>query len=176
MDDSIRFPIGHYTFPGDFSDAEVTALIDRFSETPTLLRKAVEGLDDAALDTRYREGGWTLRQVVHHIADSHMNGYIRFRWTLSEGHPTIKPYEQDGWAALSDAMNAPIESSLMLYEGMVGRWVALMRNMTHEQWRQTYHHPQDDRDYSLLYALGLYEWHSHHHIAHITSARERFNF
>jgi len=138
---------------------------------PERLRAAVAGLNDAQLDTPYREGGWTVRQVVHHVADSHANGYTRFKLALTEDWPTIKPYDQAAWAELADS-KLPIDVSLALVTALHTRWVALLESLTGEDFQKGYMHPEDGR-VNLAKGLAIYEWHSRHHTAHITSLRTR---
>jgi uncharacterized damage-inducible protein DinB len=136
------------------------------------LREAVSGLTDAQLDTRYRPEGWTLRQVVHHLADSHQNCYTRFKLALTEDHPTIKPYDEAAWAELPDGKSGPIEPSLALLDALHVRWAATLRNMKETDFARTFYHP-DNGDTSLDTALAMYDWHSAHHLAHITKTKER---
>ena len=135
------------------------------------LRAAVKGLGDAQLDTPYREGGWTLRQVVHHVADSHMNSYVRFKLALTEDWPTIKPYDENAWVRLPDS-SQPIEPSLVLIAALHERWVALLEAISDADYRRGFHHPVNGRQ-NLGAALAYYDWHSRHHTAHITSLRKR---
>lgn len=165
-----RFPIGKF----NRAAANLTdhgPAISTLAALPEKLRAAVKGLSDAQLDTPYREGGWTVRQLVHHIADSHMNSYIRMRFALTEDWPAIKAYDESEWARLPDARTAPIELSLDLIEGLHGRWALLLRSLTPEQWQRGYVHPQSGRQ-TLAEAVALYEWHSRHHTAHITELRK----
>lgn len=139
---------------------------------PERLKAAVSGLSDAQLDTPYREGGWTVRQVVHHLADSHANSVIRFKLALTEDWPTIKPYDEAAWAKLPDSKSLPIESSMTFIEGMHERWVALLEAMTEADFERGFVHPEHGRQ-SLATALAIYAWHSRHHVAHITGLRAR---
>jgi hypothetical protein len=139
---------------------------------PERLRAAVGGLSDPQLDTPYRPEGWTLRQVVHHVADSHANCYIRFKLALTEDWPTIKPYDEVAWANLSDSRRLPVEVSLAMLEALHGRWVALLETMSEEDFHKGYLHPEQGRQ-NLAKALALYDWHSRHHTSHITSLRAR---
>ena len=139
---------------------------------PERLRAAVRGLSDPQLDTPYRPEGWTLRQVVHHVADSHANCYIRFKLALTEDWPTIKPYDEVAWANLSDSRRLPVEVSLAMLEALHGRWVALLESMSEEDFHKGYVHPEQGRQ-NLAKALALYDWHSRHHTSHITSLRAR---
>jgi hypothetical protein len=139
---------------------------------PERLRAAVSGLNDPQLDTPYRPEGWTLRQVVHHVADSHANCYIRFKLALTEDWPTIKPYDEVAWANLSDSRRLPVEVSLAMLEALHGRWVGLLEAMTEEDFDKGYVHPEQGRQ-NLAKVLALYDWHSRHHTSHITSLRAR---
>ncbi len=166
-----RFPIGKFRrAEANLTDHE--SAIATIAALPENLRAAVDGLSDAQLDTPYREGGWTVRQLVHHLADSHMNSYVRMRLALTEDWPTIKPYDEKLWAQLSDASAAPVENSLALLTGMHQRWVLLLRSLTDEQWQRGYVHPDNGRQ-TLAEAAALYAWHSRHHVAHITELRKR---
>jgi hypothetical protein len=142
------------------------------AELPAQLAKAVAGLDDAQLDTPYRPGGWTVRQVVHHLPDSHLNSYARFRLALTETSPLIKPYEEAAWAQLSDARTAPVGPSLTLLEGLHARFVLLLRTLTDGQFARTFRHPELGEN-RLDWTLGLYAWHCLHHVAHINNLRIR---
>jgi uncharacterized damage-inducible protein DinB len=164
-----RFPIGSFEYPHTVSAQQREEFLGRLASTPALLRAAVAGLSDAQLDTPYREGGWTIRQVVHHLPDSHMNSYIRFKLALTEDEPTIKPYDEAAWATLRDTAETPIETSLVLLESLQARWVTLLRGLTEEQWKRTMRHPVNGL-LRLDQVLALYAWHGDHHIAHIRNA------
>lgn len=167
----LRYPIGKFRrAEANLTDHE--SAISAIAALPENLHAAVEGLSAAQLDTPYREGGWTVRQLVHHLADSHMNSYVRFRLALTEDWPTIKPYDEKLWAQLSDASTAPVETSLELLTAMHERWVLLLRSLTAEQWQRGYVHPDNGRQ-TLAEAAALYAWHSRHHVAHITELRKR---
>ena len=142
---------------------------------PNRLRDAVAGLSDAQLDHPYREDGWSVRQVVHHLADSHANSYIRFKLALTEDWPTIKSYDEQAWAELADSRWLPIDGSLQLLEALHGRWVALLESLTDEDFHRGFVHPEAGK-LNLAKALALYDWHSRHHVAHITSLRHRENW
>jgi uncharacterized damage-inducible protein DinB len=167
-----RFPIGEFTRPATLSDAERIAAIAKIEAAPATLRAAVSGLSDAQLDSTYREGGWTLRQVVHHLADSHVNSYTRFRLALTEKHPTIKPYDEAKWAELEDARTLPVEVSLKLLEALHERWVKLLRSLSRAAFDRTIDHPENGT-MTIDQLLALYAWHCEHHIAHIRLAQER---
>jgi hypothetical protein len=168
----LRYPIGKFRYDGPPNDEQKRQFIDEIARTPASLRDAVSPLSDQQLDTPYRPGGWTVRQVVHHLPDSHMNSYVRFKLALTEDDPTIKPYAEDRWAELGDSQATPIETSLTLLETLHGRWVALLRSLTPEQWKRNFRHP-DLGPMSLEKNLALYAWHGRHHVAHITGLRER---
>lgn len=166
-----RFPIGKFRR----AEADVTdhaASIAVLAALPDNLRAAIAGINDAQLDTPYREGGWTVRQLVHHIADSHMNAYVRIRLALTEDWPTIKPYDEKLWAELPDARTAPIQPSLDLLTALHNRWTTLLRSLSEEQWQRGYTHPVNGRQ-SIAEATALYDWHSRHHVAHIVELRKR---
>lgn len=168
-----RFPIGEFQRPATLSEAERAAAIAKIDSMPGLLRAAVSGMSEAELDSTYREGSWTLRQVVHHLADSHVNSYTRFRLAVTEDHPRIKPYDETKWAELEDARTLPVEVSLKLLEALHTRWVALVRSFAPSDFAKTVDHPENGT-MSIDQLLAMYAWHGDHHIAHIRLARERF--
>jgi len=172
--DDLRYPIGRFSPPTSGAPGIRAAQIQTLRLLPERLRAAVAGLNDAQLDTPYREGGWTVRQVAHHLADSHANGYIRCKMALTEDWPTIKPYNQAAWAELADS-RLPIEVSLALVDALHARWVALLEAFTDEDFQKGYNHPEDGR-VSLAGQLAMYEWHSRHHTAHITTLRTRMGW
>jgi len=167
-----RYPVGKYEEPAKVTPELRARAIQEIAATPEKLRAAVKGLNDTQLDTPYREGGWTVRQVVHHVADSHMNSYVRFRLALTETEPTIKPYEESAWAKLEDAAHAPIELSLRLLEPLHERWVRLLRSMKPEEFSRSFRHPENGAR-TIDWMLFLYEWHGKHHTAHITELRKQ---
>jgi len=166
-----RYPVGKFAWPETISRKELDSAIAEIGALPEQLRAAVNGLSAEQLDTPYREGGWTIRQVVHHVPDSHMNSYVRFKLALTEHEPVIKPYDEAAWARLADS-NAPVEPSLQLLEALHGRWVTLMRAMSHEDWLRSFTHPERG-PMRLDITAALYAWHSRHHLAHVTRVRER---
>ena len=168
-----RYPIGKFSFEDSPTQAQRDEWLNDIATLPQNLRESVEGLSEKQLDTPYREGGWTLRQVVHHVADSHMNSYIRFRLALTEDAPTIKPYNEAAWAELVDAYTLDVETSLVLLETLHKRWVTLLKSLNASDWARTFTHPESGREASLERNLALYSWHGQHHTAHITSLRER---
>lgn len=169
--DDLRYPIGRFTRPIANDAATRAEQIDALRHLPQQLRAAVNGLDDAQLDTPYREGGWTVRQVVHHVADSHANSFIRFKLALTEDCPTIKAYDEVAWANLPDSKIA-IDSSLAFLDALHLRWVSLLEQLTEADWERVYVNPEG-RQQNLALTLGIYAWHGHHHTAHITGLRAR---
>ena len=167
-----RYPIGKFTYEGPLTEDRKSAFLDDIAKTPAKLRVAVKGLSQNQLDTPYRPGGWTVRQVVHHVPDSHLNSYTRFKLALTEEEPTIKPYAEDRWAELADTKATPLEVSLTLLDSLHDRWMRLLRSMTPEQWKRTFRHPELG-PMTLEKTLALYAWHGRHHVAHITALRER---
>ncbi|MCA1624320.1 MAG: putative metal-dependent hydrolase [Acidobacteria bacterium] len=171
MSEDLRFPLGKFE-----KNIEITAelrkeFVQTISQLPKNLKKAISGLSDEQLETPYRPEGWTVRQTVHHIADSHLNSFIRFKLALTEDVPTIRPYAEDRWAELADS-KMPIDVSLKIIEGIHARWTALLESMSDEDFQKELNHP-DSGKWTLEKMLGLYEWHSRHHTAHITKLRER---
>lgn len=164
-----RYPIGKFEKPATITAEDRVGAIASLAELPEQLRNAVDGLDSAQLNTPYREGGWTVRQLVHHIADSHMNAFIRMRLALTEDWPTIKPYNEQAFATLHDSA-APVEWSLELIESLHARWVMMLQSLSEEQWMRGYRHPESGET-PLDVALLIYGWHSRHHVAHITHLR-----
>lgn len=167
-----RYPVGKFEAPKEPIPAMRAQAIQEIANTPAAVRAATQGLGNSQLDTPYREGGWTVRQVVHHLADSHMNAYVRCRLALTESEPTIKPYEESAWARLEDAAHSPIEVSLRLMEPLHERWVTLLRSVKAEEFARTFRHP-DHGVRTLDWMLFLYAWHGKHHTAHITELRKQ---
>src|SRR5262245_25383260 len=164
--EALRYPVGRFDAAAEVEHSRRAALIDNIAAVPEKIRAAVHGLSDVQLDTPYRDGGWTVRQVVHHVPDSHLNAYIRFRLALTEDAPTIKTYNEAEWAKLPDASSAPIDLSLNLLEALHKRWVLLLRSLSEADFQRTFRHP----DYGIMTVgslLRLYEWHGRHHVAHI---------
>jgi len=168
----LRYPIGRFKRPEHLTEEQRAIHIEAIAETPSRLAACVAGLNAGQLDTPYRPGGWTVRQLAHHLPDSHMNSYVRFRLALTEEEPTIKPYDEARWAELADAKTSPIEPSLALLEGLHSRWVVLLRSLAPSDWERTFRHPEMGL-MRLDQNLALYGWHGRHHVAHITSLRER---
>jgi hypothetical protein len=173
----LRYPVGRFTRPNKALSAdERSDAIDAIAATPGAMRAAVKGLNDAQLDTPYRPDGWTVRQVVHHVPDSHMNAYVRIKLALTEDVPTIKPYDESKWAELVDGKSKLIEQSLTLFDALHSRWVFLLRRLKPSDFARTYNHPEWDTPMSLDDAVAMYAWHGKHHVAHITALRKRKNW
>ncbi|MGH8542608.1 MAG: YfiT family bacillithiol transferase [Gammaproteobacteria bacterium] len=168
----LRYPIGKHTAIASLTPAERAERIAQIAAAPALFRRAVTGLSDAQLDTPYRPGGWTVRQLAHHLPDSHMNAYVRFKLGLTEDTPAIKTYEEKRWAATPEARTAPIAMSLDLLTALHERWVALLNGMTAEEFGRAIAHPEWGRP-TLDSMLALYAWHGRHHTAHVTALRDR---
>src|SRR5690349_19140931 len=174
--DDLRYPIGRFTRPtGALTDQQRRAMIDTVAATPAQLRAAVKGLDQKQLETPYRPGGWTVRQLVHHVPDSHMNSYVRCRLALTEEQPAIKTYHEDRWAELSDARKLPVDVSLALLESLHIRWLDLLRSLSEADWKRAFQHPELG-PVTLEKNAALYAWHGRHHVAHVTSLRERMGW
>jgi uncharacterized damage-inducible protein DinB len=174
--DDLRYPIGRFNYAGRMAPADRSREIEEILRTPEELRAALEELSAKQLDTPYREGGWTVRQVVHHVADSHLNAYTRFRLGLTEDEPLIKPYDEARWAELADARTAPVELSLVILEALHERWVLLLRSLSPADFERTVRHPQWSEPLTLDKLVALYAWHGRHHTAHILSLRERMGW
>lgn len=166
-----RYPVGKFSQEGLVIAEQRAQFLQQVTEAPAKLRAAVQGLTDAQLDTPYRDGGWTPRQVVHHVADSHMNAFIRFKLGLTEDNPTIKPYAEDLWGDLAD-QKLPVDVSLPIIDNVHHRWVAVLRSMKESDWARTFNHPVLGVQ-RLDRSLALYAWHGRHHVAHITALRQK---
>jgi hypothetical protein len=171
-DEGLRYPIGRFAPAPRLSVTERERAIQHIADLPAGLAAAVHGLGPAQLDSPYRPGGWTIRQLVHHVTDSHINSYVRFKWAMTEPRPVIKAYDEKAWAALADARIAPIEPSLQLLAVLHQRWTGWLRSLTEEDWRVELIHPESGPT-SLDAMLQYYSWHSMHHLAHVTSWRDR---
>lgn len=171
----LRFPIGKFKYEGPPNEEQKHLFLEEVAQTPVKLRAAVKGLSDAQLDTPYRPEGWTVRQVVHHVPDSHLNSYVRFKLALTEVDPMIKPYAEDRWAELADTKATPVEVSLTLLDSLHDRWIRLLRSLTPEEWKRTFRHPALG-SMPLDKTLALYAWHGKHHVAHITELRKRMSW
>lgn len=170
-----KYPIGKFE-PQPFSVEQKEKWLIDILFLPEEVERAVLNLDEAQLHTPYRDGGWTLNEVVHHLADSHMNAYCRFKLGLTEDHPNIKPYEENEWTKLNDVQQLPINVSLTLLHALHLRMYTAIKDISDEQWQRTVHHPESKRDMSLWFLLGMYAWHGKHHTAHITALREKNNW
>ncbi|MBN8718178.1 DinB superfamily protein [Hydrobacter penzbergensis] len=171
MSNDPRYPIGKYE-PQAFSAAQKKAWLSDIQFLPEELEKAILNLDAKQLQTPYRDGGWTVQQLVHHVADSHLNAYTRFKLGLTETNPTIRPYEEKEWALLADVETIPVNVSITLLHALHRRWHAAVKDITDEQWQRTVVHPDHGRQMTLWFLLGMYAWHGKHHTAHITTLRE----
>lgn len=174
--ENLPYPIGQFRYEGEPDQGRREQWIEEIAATPANLRAAVAGLTPHQLDTPYRDKGWTTRQVVHHLPDSHLNAYTRIKLALTEDMPVIRPYEEARWAELPDGRAGPIEVSLNLLESLHHRWVLLLRQLTPADFRRRYMHPQHGRPFEVQETLALYAWHGRHHVAHITSLRRRMGW
>lgn len=169
--DPLRYPIGRFERPQQYTPELLAGWIDAIAAYPAQLRAEVQHLTDAELSLTYRPGGWNIRQVVHHCADSHMNAFIRFKLALTEDAPIIKPYREELWAELPDTLTLPVEPSLQILEGLHLRWAALLRTFGAREWRSGYIHPEHGKHVGLEEATGTYAWHGKHHLAHVRLAK-----
>ncbi|MFT4758260.1 MAG: hypothetical protein ACI9XO_000598 [Paraglaciecola sp.] len=165
--EALRFPIGRLNYDSANFVAKKTSQIQTLEGLPQKIRDIVAQLSEADLNMQYRPDGWTGRQVIHHVVDSHMNAYIRFKWALTEDSPVIKAYDEAAWAELSDYMDTPVEVSLSLLENLHKRWVILLKKMTEEQWNNEIAHPDWTTNLNMKFMLGMYDWHSRHHLGHL---------
>jgi uncharacterized damage-inducible protein DinB len=173
--DDLKYPVGKFSAKPDLTPSERAKLIESIAAAPGRMRAAVQGLSDEQLDTPYRDGGWTVRQVVHHVPISHMHAYVRMCFALTEDSPEIKVYEESVWANLADARTAPIQMSLQLLEALHERWLTLMRSLSDDDFTRTFVHPEYGA-MTLSTQVQLYEWHGRHHVAHITNLRKRMQW
>lgn len=174
--EQLKYPIGKFKMPADFTSESINSFISDIEDFPLLLRKEVEALNDDQLDTPYRPEGWTIRQVVNHCADSHMNSLSRFKLALTEENPTIKPYFEERWAELADSKTMPVAAALNMIEGLHIRWVVLLKSMNAADFAKTFFHPESKRTWQLNQTLALYAWHCKHHLAHITTLKNSRNW
>jgi uncharacterized damage-inducible protein DinB len=172
----LRYPVGKFEYDGVATPQARARRIEEISRAPAALREAVKGLSPKQLDTPYREGGWTVRQLVHHVPDSHLNAYVRFKLALTEDTPTIKPYDQARWAQLPDTRTVAPDVSLALLDAVHQRWLGLLQSMTVADWQRAYRHPEYDRLMPLDEVLAAYAWHGRHHVAHVTELRKRLGW
>jgi len=175
MSEDLRYPVGKFQPKDTLTDAERRTMIEEIAGHPARFRAAVAGLSDEQLDTPYRPEGWTVRQVIHHVPDSHLNSYVRFKWTLTEDNPAIKAYDEKAWAELPDAKTLPVDISLSLLTAVHARWTEMLRRITAEQWKRTFIHPENG-PMNLERLLQLYVWHGRHHEAHILRLKERMKW
>lgn len=173
--EDLRYPIGKYE-PKPFSEKQLEEWLIDIKNLPQHLENAVQNLDEAQVNTPYRPGGWTVKQVVHHVADSHMNAFIRFKLGLTEDNPTIKPYDEAAWANLGDTQNLPFNLSLTILHALHARLVELLKNISGDQWNRTVFHPEHKKEMTLWHLVGMYAWHGRHHTAHVTALRERMKW
>lgn len=171
--ENLKYPIGKRQYNGKMSPAEFAGCLHDIENLPGKLRKEVENLSPEQLNTPYRPGGWTVRQVVHHFSDSHMNAFIRFKLALSEEQPAIKPYAEAAWAEMPDSISMPVEPGLNLLQALHQRWIVLLKSMNQSDLQRSYVHPQYGKVFTLDEAVGLYAWHCNHHLAHITELKKR---
>jgi uncharacterized damage-inducible protein DinB len=166
-----RFPIGKFEAPENICDIKLDEYIKVIKDFPGKLKNLIENFTDEQFDTPYREGGWTVRQVVNHLADSHINSFMRFKLALTEDNPTIKPYDEAKWAELQDSFSMPIKPAMRMLKGTHQRWTVLLKTMTNKQFERTFHHPEQNKDINLRVCLAHYVWHCNHHFAHIENLK-----
>lgn len=171
--EQLRYPVGRFVLPDPITSDHLASWIKTIEAFPERVEEAIHGWSDEQLQTPYRPEGWTIRQLVHHVADSHMNSYIRFKWTLTEDSPTIKAYHEGAWAELEDTHQTPIEVSLQLLKALHQRWGILLKNLTEEQLNWYFIHPEHGQKISLKANIGLYDWHCRHHLQHILELKKR---
>ncbi|MFC5467535.1 YfiT family bacillithiol transferase [Cohnella suwonensis] len=176
MNTDLRYPVGRFHQAGPVTAQQKEQWLSEIEELPEKLKAALDGLSDAQLNEPYRPGGWTVKQVAHHLADSHMNSFIRFKLALTEENPAIKPYEEQLWAELPDTLDTPVFVSVALLTALHERWTVLLRSMSEGQYARTFFHPASKQISRLDVALGMYAWHGRHHVAHVTSLRERMGW
>lgn len=174
--DTLKYPIGKFVKPLNITRDILKQWIADITSFPSRLDKEVSQLSDTQLDTPYRPEGWTLRQVVHHCADSHLNAFTRLKLTLTEDSPTVKPYYEERWAELIDSKTFPIESSIKILQGIHTRWVAILHSLTDQDLQRIFIHPEHGRQFKLEENVGIYAWHGNHHLAHITTLKKLENW
>jgi hypothetical protein len=172
---ALKYPIGEFKMPKKFSDKEIESRIKIIADFPARLKKEVDTMYEDMLEYRHRLGGWTVRQIVHHCADSHMNAYVRTKLAYTEDNPTIKPYDESAWANTDDAGEAPVAWSLQILEGLHKRWGMLLSGLNEDELKKTYFHPEHNKKISLSYLIFLYSWHCEHHLAHVKQAKKYKN-
>jgi len=174
--ETLRYPVGKFKFPETVNMDEIAIAIKTIEELPSALRNTVQNMNEKQLTTPYREGGWTVRQVVHHLFDSHSNAYTRMKLAMTEDNPAIKPYKEALWAELEDGRNAPLELGLNLLELLHTRWSIFMRSLNESDFQRTFVHPENKRVQTIAQTIMLYSWHSRHHLAHITELKSRMGW
>jgi hypothetical protein len=174
--EKLKFPIGHFVKPAELTKKLRETFIHDIEGFPDRLEKEVASLNEEQLDTEYRPKGWTIRQVVHHCSDSHMNSLTRFKLTLTEDKPTIKPYWEDRWAELADSKTMPVAPALQMLKGLHARWTVLLKSVKEEEWQRSFIHPEHGKEITLGENIGIYAWHCNHHLAHITQLKARKNW
>lgn len=167
MTELLKYPVGTFKVQGEFTDNQLKSFIQDIKDFPNLVKIELQKLSKEGLETPYRPGGWTIRQVIHHCADSHMNSFMRFKLALTENNPTIKSYHEDLWAMGSDYVEVPVEASLSILEGLHTRWVKLLESMKPGDFKKTFYHPEMKKEVALDRNLALYSWHCKHHLGHI---------
>jgi hypothetical protein len=174
--ETLRYPVGKFKFPEQVSAEEIASLIKIIEELPAKLRNTVSNMRKDQLNTPYRDGGWTVRQVVHHLFDSHSNSYTRMKLAMTEDNPTIKPYMEARWAEHEDGKNAPVELGLDLLALLHKRWLIFLHSLTENDLQRTFVHPESKRVQTIAQTIALYAWHSRHHLAHITELKKRMGW
>lgn len=174
--DKLRFPVGEFSYSKNYSDEELTESITDIENLAQILKSEVSSLDEKQLNTPYRDGGWTVKQVVHHLVDSHINGYIRAKLVVTEDTPTIKPYDQDRWSELQEVELSDINESLKILDGLHKRWVTFLNSLNPEDFEKEYFHPEHGISISLKQSTCSYGWHCQHHVAHITNLKKRMGW
>lgn len=167
-----KYPIGAFQWPENISDAEIDLHIETLKNFPQKLKRLIENWTDDMLETQYRTGGWTVRQLINHLADSHMQSLSRFKLALTEENPTIKPYDEAKWAELQDSRSEPVKSALLILEGLHYRWTHLLKTMTNKDFNRSFYHPEHQKSMSLRNMLAFYAWHCDHHFAHIENLKK----
>jgi len=174
--EQVKYPIGRYEKPAGFNPELKKELLGILKALPSWMDASIENLDEAQLEVPYREGGWNIKQVVHHVADSHLNAYVRLRLALTEDNPTVKPYDENAWAMLPDVNVVPVNVSVTMLHAMHRRLVALLEQIPEADWQKTYYHPDHKRNFPVWEVVALYAWHSRHHTAHIQELRLRMGW
>jgi hypothetical protein len=173
--EDLRYPIGKY-ISQPFSENQLQEWLIDIKFLPQHLENAILNLDESQINAPYRPDGWTVKQLIHHVADSHMNAYIRFKLGLTEDNPTIKPYDEGAWADLPDTHNLPVNISLTLLHALHARWMEVIKGIKVDEWNKTVFHPEHKKEITLWHLLGMYAWHGKHHVAHVTALRERMKW